>query len=138
MRNLTTLKAFTVSALLTASTLFVNASAAPVFFHNDAGASGIVDIYVDGTLVFDDIAPDNAMMFPQELASGRHEVIVTPYNRAPGVQDVLRTTIEIEHASSYHLTLGNTSAVYLDELTGELTQAPWTGEPWLSLDTGLN
>ncbi|MFD1734405.1 hypothetical protein ACFSC4_28785 [Deinococcus malanensis] len=97
-----------------------------------------MDVYVDGTLVFDDIAPDNAMMFPKELSAGQHDVIVTPYNQAPGVQDVLRTTLEVEHAREYTLTLGNLSAPYIDEFSGELTYAPWTGEPWLSLDTDFN
>lgn len=98
-----TRKALLLTALF--ATAGLSASAAPVYFDNDSGASGVVDIYVDGQLVFDDIFADSAMMFPRELAPGRHEVIVTPFYLKPGQGDVMRAGINVGADSMYTLRL---------------------------------
>ncbi|WP_019587690.1 DUF4397 domain-containing protein [Deinococcus apachensis] len=110
MRTPKTLKALLLSALVATSALAVTASAAPVYFENDSGASGVVDVYVDGQLVFNDVFAASTMMFPKEISSGSHEVVVTPFYLAPGEADVLRTTINVpaDENSSYTLALATT------------------------------
>lgn len=114
MRTPKTLKALLLSALVATA---VTASAAPVYFENDSGASGVVDVYVDGQLVFNDVFAGSSMMFPREIAAGPHEVVVTPFYLAPGQADVLHTTIDVPlDAGNYTLTLGTTQ----DDLNREV------------------
>ena len=97
-------KALLLTALF-ATTASLHASAAPVYFDNDSGASGVVDVYVDGELVFDDVFADSAMMFPRELARGKHEVVVTPFYLKPGQGDVMKANINVSEDRTYTLRL---------------------------------
>ncbi|GBF08008.1 hypothetical protein DAERI_210004 [Deinococcus aerius] len=101
-----TLKALLLPALLTAAVTLPAASAAPVYFENGSGASGVVDVYVDGELVFNDVFADSAMMFPRDIAAGPHQVVVTPFSLAPGQADVLDTAVTIPDDGTSTLTLG--------------------------------
>ncbi|SMB94597.1 hypothetical protein [Deinococcus hopiensis] len=98
-------KALLLTALFAATTAGLPASAAPVYFDNDSGASGVVDVYVDGQLVFDDVFADSAMMFPRELARGKHEVVVTPFYLKLGQGDVMRASVNVSDDRAYTLRL---------------------------------
>ncbi|SMB77861.1 hypothetical protein [Deinococcus hopiensis] len=118
------IKAILLSTFVAATTLTTGASATPVYFHNDSGASGVVDVYVNGQLVFDDVFPDNSMMFPKELLAGEHEVVVTPNYLKPGEQDLMRTTLTVPEAGfenyAYTMTFSSgTDGVYAPALSLE-------------------
>lgn len=106
MRTPKTLKALLLSTLIAATTLGASASASQLYFeNNDSGAVQMVDVYVDGTLVFDDVYAGSFRMSPTEVASGLREVVVTPGNVAPGGQDLLRTTVNIDGNGTSTLAL---------------------------------
>lgn len=109
MRTPKTLKALLLSALAATATVLPTASAAQVYFENDSGASGVVDVYVDGQLVFDDVFASSTMMFPREITGGQHEVVVTPFYLAPGQGDLLRSAVDVPQDGTSTLTLANDS-----------------------------
>ncbi|SMB78399.1 hypothetical protein [Deinococcus hopiensis] len=90
-----TLKALLLSAFIATTALTTSASATPVYFSNDAGASGVVDVYVDGQLVFDDVFADSSMMFPKEITAGKHDVVITPNYLALGEAGILHASITV-------------------------------------------
>ena len=100
------LKPLLLAATLAIPAALSSASAASVYFENDSGQSGRVDVYVDGQLVFDNVFPATNMMFPRDIASGTHQIVVTPSNEAVGQQDVLRETVNIGNDGTYTLSLG--------------------------------
>lgn len=106
MRSPKFLKPLLLSALLTAAVASPAASATHAYFSNQSGQSGVVDVYVDGQLVFDNVFPNAVMMFPRELASGTHQVVVTPFFLSPGEQDILHTAVTIAEDGTYTLLLG--------------------------------
>lgn len=113
MRTPKTLKALLLSALLATAALGATASAGQAYFSNESGQSGVVDVYVDGQLVFDNVFPNMPMMFPQDLAAGTHQVVVTPFYLTPGQGDVLDTSVIIPDDGTYTLTLAESE----DELS---------------------
>ncbi|SMB79743.1 hypothetical protein [Deinococcus hopiensis] len=119
MRNIKTL----LTAALFATTLGARAFAAPVYFENDAGASGVVDVYVDGRLAFNDVFADSDMLFPRELTAGAHQITVTPFYLAPGQGDLLSTTVEVTDEGPQTLTF----AASTDEFDAP-TLALWVSE----------
>ncbi|SMB78377.1 hypothetical protein [Deinococcus hopiensis] len=92
MRNF---KALLLSAFIATTALTTSASASPVYFDNDSGQSGVVDVYVDGKLVFDNVFADSSMMFPTDITAGKHDVVITPNYLALGEADILNTSIDI-------------------------------------------
>lgn len=94
-------KALLFSALCAAS--LTSAQAAKVYFLNASGPSGLIDVYMNGVLVFDNIFPEFPMMFPREIAPGTHALVVTPYNVAPGPQNLLATSMEFAQDGFYTL-----------------------------------
>lgn len=112
MRTFKTVKALLLSTLVSTAILGSSASATPVYFSNDSGASGVVDVYIDGQLVFDDIFADSSMMFPRDVAAGQHQVVVTPFYLAPGQQDVLVSTVDVPASGEYTLALTPTTDTY--------------------------
>ncbi|MBI0446372.1 DUF4397 domain-containing protein [Deinococcus sp. DB0503] len=105
------MKALLLAALFTTATLGGSASAAQVYFQNTATAvTPPVDVYVDGTLLFADVAADTLALSPQELSSGVHQVVVTPAGVAPGQQDLLRQTLTLTSNNAVTLTFGTEQA----------------------------
>lgn len=105
MQNRQFLKAKMAATLLIAA-LCAQASASWVYFHNDSGASGMVDVYVDGRPVFTNIPPDNFMMFPRAIEAGQHEIVVTRHGQAPGLNELAHKMMEVQYANAYTLKLG--------------------------------
>lgn len=142
MRSPKFLKPLLLSALLTAAVASPAASATHAYFSNQSGQSGVVDVYVDGKLVFDNVFPNFVMMFPRELAAGTHQVVVTPFALTPGEGDILQTTVTIPEDGTHTLLLGETQ----DELgVSSLNVAVYSGnaqttEGWgtsVEQDTGI-
>ncbi|GAA5534190.1 DUF4397 domain-containing protein [Deinococcus aluminii] len=107
MRTPKTLKALLLSTLFVTATLAATASAAQVYFENGTvGVTQPVDVYVDGNLMFADVATDSLTLSPQQLAAGQHQVVVTPAGLAPGQQDLVSQTINLASDSTYTLTFG--------------------------------
>jgi len=107
MRNIKTFKALFLSALVSAAALGTDASATQVYFVNGSGTSSVVDVYVDGQLVFDNIFAHSGMMFSRDIAAGEHEIVVTPFSLAPGERDVLTTTVTVPGSGEYTLALAD-------------------------------
>ncbi|GGK34503.1 hypothetical protein GCM10008955_30650 [Deinococcus malanensis] len=105
MQNRKSMKATMIASLFVAA-LSAPASASWVYFHNDSGASGPVDVWVNGVLMFTNIPPDNHMMFPKTMPAGMHEVVVTPHKVASSVKTLARKTVEVQYADAYTLKLG--------------------------------
>ncbi|WP_051935678.1 DUF4397 domain-containing protein [Deinococcus sp. YIM 77859] len=97
------LPALLLSALFAAT--LPTASAAEVYFENSSQLGELVDVYVDGRLVFDDVFPSSFPLFPQNVTRGLHEVVITPSALAPGQQDVLRSTVNVAEDGTYTLAL---------------------------------
>lgn len=130
------LKSLLLSTLLTAAVATPAASATPAYFSNQSGQSGVVDVYVDGQLVFDNVFPSTVMMFPRDLASGTHQVVVTPFFLSPGEQDILHTAVTIAEDGTYTLLLGEVEddlgrvsldiSVYSGDVQSAESQAAWS------------
>ncbi|MBB6100139.1 hypothetical protein HNR42_003605 [Deinobacterium chartae] len=82
-------------------------AAAEVYFTSGTGSVGVVNVYIDGRLAFENIFPSDASRFSVALAPGSHEVVVTPNYRALGNGDLYRTTITVPSSGSYTLRLDN-------------------------------
>ncbi|SMB78415.1 DUF4397 domain-containing protein [Deinococcus hopiensis] len=119
------LKALMLSALIATTALFTSASATPVYFSNDSGQSGVVDVYVDGQLVFDNVFADDSMMFPRELSAGQHNVVVTPNYLPLGEQDILRTTLTVPEETAGNTAYTINLATETDDLGVEGLTLTW-------------
>ncbi len=89
--------ALTVSAASAAST--------QVFFENEANEFGLVDVYIDGRLVFDDMFLGSPNLVATGVEGGTHTVVVTPYNVALGAHDLLSADLDFT-AGTYVLSVG--------------------------------
>ncbi|WP_052351591.1 DUF4397 domain-containing protein [Deinococcus pimensis] len=127
MRHLKTLLA---ALTATAAVSFAaTASAAPLdqaqlYFASDTGAAGLVDVYVDGQLVFDDIFSGSPTMFAQTLTSGEHTIVITPADAALGQRDLLSDTINVASGMTYTLNLAQDNG------------SSASGDLYVSLDAG--
>ncbi|WP_049760427.1 hypothetical protein [Deinococcus deserti] len=106
MQNRKSLKATLIATLFVASLSPQGSATSHLFFHNDSGASGMVDVYVNGNLLYSEISPDNHMVFPKTVEAGTHEFVVTRHKVAPGVKDLARKMLEVQYADQYTLKLG--------------------------------
>lgn len=142
MRTPKFLKSLLLSTLLTAAVVTPAASATPAYFSNQSGQSGVVDVYVDGRLVFDNVFPNSVMMFPRDLTSGTHQVVVTPFFLSPGEQDILHTAVTIAENGTYTLLLGEVedelgrSSLNISVYSGDV-QSGASQEAWSSQDTDI-
>lgn len=96
-------KALLLAALLAPA--LAPAQAARVYFLNDHSQSGLVDVYVNGVLLFDNMFPAFPTMFGHDLAPGTHTFVVTAYNVAPGPANLLETKLEVARWGDYTLKL---------------------------------
>ncbi|WP_027483419.1 DUF4397 domain-containing protein [Deinococcus pimensis] len=131
MRNLKKLLA-TLTATA-AVTLAVTASAAPldsaqVYFSSNTGAAGLVDVYVDGQLVFDNMFSGAPTMFAQGLSAGEHTVVVTPADAALGRRDLASSTIEVAGGGTYTLNFADDNSDATNTLYVELDAGTPDGE----------
>ncbi len=129
------LKSLLVTLTATAAvTLAATASAAPIdearlYFTSGTGAAGLVDVYVDGQLVFDDIFSGGPTMFAQILSAGEHTVTVTPHDAALGQRDLTTNTITVAGGRTYTLNLAqDNSASVLGDLYIDLSFGTPDGE----------
>ena len=117
MPTLLSPKALLFSLLCAAS--LPSAQAAKVYFLNASGPSGLVDVYVDGVLVFDNMFPEFHMMFPRTIGAGTHALVVTSYNVAPGPQNLLSTSMAFAQDGRYTLRFADNA----------LTLSSWPTRP---------
>ncbi|MPY66215.1 DUF4397 domain-containing protein [Deinococcus sp. SDU3-2] len=96
-------KALLLAALLAPAV--APAQAARVYFLNDHAQSGLVDVYVNGRLLFDNMFPAFPTMFGHDLAPGKHTFVVTASNVPPGPANLLETELDIAQWGEYTLKL---------------------------------
>ncbi|WP_045234792.1 DUF4397 domain-containing protein [Deinococcus pimensis] len=116
------LKALAAALALTSA---VTANAAPqdearVHFLNHTGAAGVVDVYVDGQLLFDDMFSGAPSMFARTLTAGEHTVVVTPHDAPLGQRDLARGTVDVTNGMAYTLSVAQSAggALYVDFTSG--------------------
>lgn len=107
----------------------VNAPA-QVYFVNESGPSGLVDVFVDGQPVFEDMFAFSPSMFARPVAAGAHQVVITPAGQTPAQHTLLRKTVELNAGATYTFRLAqgsddfNTPVLSLDVGTGDTTADP--------------
>lgn len=110
-----TVKTLLAAALLSipvtlsaASAQEMSAPMAQLYIANMSDVPSPVDIYVDGQLFASNVFSGDTSMFAKDISVGTHTVVVTPNYAAPGVADILNTTITVPAGGST-LTLNNTT-----------------------------
>lgn len=98
------------------------AQAARVYFLNDHGQSGLVDVYLNGVLLFDNMFPAFPTMFGHDLPPGKHTFVVTAYNVPPGPANLLETELEVARWGDYTLKLSGDTDLNAPALALTLSQ----------------
>ncbi|MCP2012975.1 hypothetical protein L1280_000103 [Deinococcus sp. HSC-46F16] len=96
--------------------------AARVYFLNDHGQSGLVDVYLNGVLLFDNMFPAFPTMFGHDLPSGKHTFVVTAYNVVPGPANLLETELEVAQWGDFTLRLSGDTDLNFPTLSLALSQ----------------
>lgn len=107
MRRLTFIAAtaFLSSVITTATAQTYPATASQVYFSQNSGPAGMIDVYMNGRLMAANVFPGTISFFPMELAPGTYTFVVTRHGAPVGTANLISKDMTVAAAGHRYVLI---------------------------------